>query len=1727
MPISQRRQFLLFAQVIATKTVHWIPGRLRITVDGLKQNRALAEFLVKNIEQINGIQSVSANHLSGRALIFFDSRKLSLSELQRQIGITRDGFQKILQECSYPAAATTVSSDIPVHQKAQNAPIKVKVPDPNPKIQLVNTAITGGILAGLAFKRLLMGRSMLSSSQHVFNLAAITTIISGYPILRNGIANLVQNKRVNHDLLISAASLILLAMRESITGLSVLWLVQLSGLFNYIVQYRSRRAIRQMLLGKESKATIIIGKKNETIDIDRLEVGDIIVVRHGECIPVDGEIVDGKATINQAAICGEYMPAAKRNGDEVLAGMRVIEGSIKVKAVKVGNDTSVAQVVAMVEKATTHRGQLGRSGEIYSGKLVPWTIGISIAMFLLTRDYRRSLAILLAGCPAAVALSSNTAVGMAVAQAARKGIFVKESQSLETAEQIDTVIFDKTGTLTSANPEIGEVVSMSRDLDENDILAITASVEKNSKHPLARMIYQAARTKGLELPQSHGKLILGFGIKGTVNEQRVFVGNELLMQREGIDIEGAKARVLRLKHLGNNVIYVSMNQELVGLIGVRDILRPESQQAIEDLRASGILDIGVLTGDTTDSANTMSKQLGLNNSWGGMLPQDKLTLISELRQQGKKVAMIGDGINDSPAMAMADIGIAMGSGGADLAIRSADIVVCGDDPRKVAATVELGRQTMQIMRQNFAFSAGTSAIGIALAAMQIVSPFTAALLLNISTLGVVMNSVRLLFDSKCQKEASPRNMLGKDKLLDLQRFADRPTNQTYIAPDNIVYMPVNKGGHNETKSLNKGQEWHSLTLDSACEKLDTSVNFGLGEQTALSRLTYFGLNALAEGKKDSFWKLFRDQFKDFMVRILLGATGLSFLLGEVRDAMLTASIVIANALLGAYQESKAGQSIDALQKMAAPEAKVIRGGRIHSIKAEYLVPGDIIVLEAGDRIPADARLIKTNQFEVEEASLTGETIPSKKNSQLVVGDDTPIGDRNNMVFMGTSVTRGRAHALVIATGMSTEMGKIATMMQQNQVEPTPLQIRLEELSKTIVFGCLTVSGIVFLTGILKGQGVLNMIRTSASLAVAAIPEGLSAIVIVALALGVRRMAKRNILVHKMSSIETLGCASVICSDKTGTLTKNEMTVRKIYTADKMWRLSGEGYNPKGRFYQNDTFCDPASDASLMQTLLIGAICNNAKLINGKKARQEQVVSLEQARQKIWSIHGDPTEGALLVAAAKAGLWENNLEASNIRIHEIPFESERRMMSVLCKGHDGIVSLYCKGAADTVLAVCTHYMVDGKVVPLTPVVRKQFIEVSERMADEALRVLATAYRLLSEDEELEENIESGMILAGLVGMIDPPRPEVPAAIAKCKQAGVKVVMITGDHPNTAKAISRELGLLEQNGNVLVGHELDKLSDEQLADIVESVSVYARTAPQHKLRIIKAFKQKGYVVAMTGDGVNDAPAIKSADIGIAMGIMGTDVTKEAACMTLADDNFATIVKAMQEGRSIYANIRKAIRYALATNIGEVVLMFLAALIGLPLPLIPIQLLWINLIGDGLPVIALVNDPPSKEIMEQQPRSANDSVFSGGLGRKILSRGVILGTVSLALYAWKLMTTGNLLLARTLVIAQVAISQFMHIFDCRNEDQIGKIGLFSNKMLLGAVSLSMAMVVGIIHLPFLQSVFGTTGLSAFDWLIALFASIFTVILDIGIAPILAKIFPNSNKPITPCVPAPMAAI
>lgn len=908
-------------------------------------------------------------------------------------------------------------------------------------------------------------------------------------------------------------------------------------------------------------------------------------------------------------------------------------------------------------------------------------------------------------------------------------------------------------------------------------------------------------------------------------------------------------------------------------------------------------------------------------------------------------------------------------------------------------------------------------------------------------------------------------------------------------------------------------EAYRLTAEEIVATLGTDLQRGLTEEEASERLARYGHNELAPEPAVPAWRRFLAQFQDALVVLLLVATAVSVALWLYEretalpyEAMAIFAIVLLNATMGFVQESRAEAAVAALRAMSANDAAVIRAGERRGVPAAELVPGDVVLIEQGNTIPADARVVESTALLTAEAALTGESLPVSKDTAPITSAAS-LGDRDNMIFSGTAATYGRGIAVVTATGMQTEMGRIAGMLRETRQEPTPLQRELDRTGKVLGLAVVAIAAVMITTIILVEDvhgfsAILDVLILGVALAVAAVPEGLPTVVTAVLSIGVQRMARRNAIVRHLAAVETLGSASIIASDKTGTLTKNEMTVRVVVTASGRVAFGGSGYAPEGEVRREDGGpLEGPLRSELERALAAADRANNAS------------VREEDGR---WIVEGDPTEGALIVAARKAGLESELLDARLPRLGEVPFSSERKLMSTLHRDRergDGRV-VFSKGAPDVLLARCSRELVGEDPRPLTPERRAAIKQSNEALADEALRTLGVAIRRLPEDVRVtsdggavEASVEQDLVFAGLIGMIDPPRPEASEAVARAKGAGIRPLMITGDHPRTAAVIARELGI-SVDGRTISGTELEPMTDEALARAVAEVSVYARVNPNHKLRIVKALQSHGAIVAMTGDGVNDAPALKTADIGVAMGITGTDVSREAADIVLADDNFASIVAAIEEGRAIFANIRKFLRYLLSSNIGEVLTMFFGVLladwIGLPsergvvvLPLLATQLLWINLVTDGAPALALGIDPAEEDLMRQPPRPNGERVITGRMWRGIFFNGAVMAAASLFVLdasrpGGLVDGSGDLRYAQTMTFTTLMLAQLFNVFNSRSDERSAFASLFSNKWLWAAIGLSLALQPLVLYVPAMQQAFGTTGLSGGDWLrCTLFAS------------------------------------
>lgn len=928
--------------------------------------------------------------------------------------------------------------------------------------------------------------------------------------------------------------------------------------------------------------------------------------------------------------------------------------------------------------------------------------------------------------------------------------------------------------------------------------------------------------------------------------------------------------------------------------------------------------------------------------------------------------------------------------------------------------------------------------------------------------------------------------------------------------------------------------WYAQSSRKTLEQLGSNPETGLTEQEARSRSQRYGPNEIEEGAGRSSWQILLDQFNNIMLLMLIAVAVISGILDFIdlrnggseggipfKDTIAIMLIVILNGILGYLQESRAEKALAALKQMASPQVRILRDGQPVEIEARELVPGDIMLLEAGVQVAADGQIIEAANLQVRESALTGEAEAVNKRAEAELDEDTSLGDRVNMVFSGTEVLQGRAKVIVAATGMDTELGKIAQMLQSVESEPTPLQQRMTQLGNVLVTGSLILVVIVVGIGVLQTgldrilepaglERVRELVEVSLSMAVAVVPEGLPAVITVTLALGTQRMVKRHALIRKLPAVETLGSVNTICSDKTGTLTQNKMVVQEVETSGGKYCVTGEGYEPYGEFLNGDRAIATSEIPELELLLLSCVLCNDAILQQGgngngngiTSGKTKQVPKIQNPTNG-WTILGDPTEGALLALAGKGGFEQDSLNRQFARMGEFPFSSERKRMSVISQWSDMArlipettpYSMFTKGSPELILERCQFFQLGDRIDPLTPEQRQQILETNDRMASRGLRVLGFAYKPLEAIPEAgtDETTEQEMIWLGLVGMLDAPRTEVKLAVQRSREAGIRPVMITGDHQLTASAIASELGIAKEGDLALTGQELEKLSQEDLEREVDRVSIYARVSPEHKLRIVRALQKRGRFVAMTGDGVNDAPALKQADIGIAMGITGTDVSKEASDMVLLDDNFATIVAATEEGRVVFTNIRRFIKYILGSNVGEVITIAAAPLIGLSeVPLTPLQILWMNLVTDGLPALALAVEPPEPNVMRRPPFSPHENIFARGLGSYIVRIGIIFAIISIALMVWayqQAQGTAHPESWKTMVFTSLCLAQMGHAIAARSYSQLAiEMNPFSNPYLLGAVLVTTVLQLMLVYVPPLQAFFGTTALTGRELLVCL---------------------------------------
>lgn len=1263
-----------------------------------------------------------------------------------------------------------------------------------------------------------------------------------------------------------------------------------------------------------------------------------------------------------------------------------------------------------------------------AGKLGAITAGITWAV---TRNPLRAIAVLLAANPRAITAPAQYAWNQAELVSGEREYVVPEKGSLSQLARTKTILFEDTSLLFN-RPEIEEIQCIAeKEQDADKVLCLAASLMEKSSHPWKDEVRSKAKQTRRTLRTAFHVEEEEQGIRGKINDLRVVIGNCRYLQEHGMDCDSYELKAKRLARKGHDVLFVGQQRnaggECLGLIvRHRQALVNEYGSAVAAFGEKGWR-LGLLRNSLQISADELS-QSHMDTSWSGLEQGEVIERIAALKQRGEEVLFVA-GQEPNPVNQYYK----------EAGVPSISI----HELQGVQESALYAERTNQIVNEHAVVAKKWNVLGSALAIFGMISAPVANL---------IGDALSLVFMSrtKVRSEALPASPEMKSK--------------------------------DEAAAASEALVWHHLSSEQVLEEFQTDRQSGLTPDQVLAIRNRYGPNRLA-GKEPIPWLVsFLGQFKEFTTLILLGTSTLAFFTGGFADGMAMGAILLANAAIGTFQERKAERVVETLNQYQSPVCKIIRGGQQEELDATELVPGDIVCLEAGDRIPADIRLISSWNMSVNEATLTGESLPIEK-SESSVPEDCALSERSNMLFMGTDVCGGKGIGIVVQTGMNTEMGHLMHLLKQPEKEATPLQEKVTSISKKFVKGALILGGVVFVIGTLRGIPFPQMIATSITLAASAIPEGLPVTITIALSAGIFRMAKKNALIRKLSSLETLGRTTVICTDKTGTLTKNEMTVKALSTVDRAWTVTGNGYEPAGELTElvpevaataapalNDTRnCGSSlSQPDLDRLLQIGLLCNNSKL--------------EQLEGQ-WRIKGDPTEGALLTLAAKNGLWLENMSHWH-RGHEIPFDSKTAKMSVVCKDlqTERECYLFSKGSVEAILRHCDRYQMNGNIFPLSEQQKLHILQQNEKFSADALRVLAFAYRPIDEsagDEFIDDERE--LIYVGLAGMIDPPKPEVEQDIQEAFALGLRPVMITGDHPITAIAIAKQLGICTDAQSVVSGHELDRLSDEELSEIVDQVSVFARVTPEHKLRIVTALQKRGAIVAMTGDGVNDTPAIKQANVGIAMGRTGTEVTKETADMVLTEDHFGSIVEGVKEGRTIIGNIRKALGCLLTGNLAEIIVTSVAVAIGLPIPLVPIQILLMNLLTDALPAMVLAVNAGQKT---KQPKRTD--FIDKELYQKVISKGILLGVGSLSLFGASLAVGAPMPVAQSVALATLVAGQLMQTFSWRQEGSEETVRDWTkDRFLLGALGVSWLALLGVLYIPPLAGFFHTAPLPLLYWL------------------------------------------
>jgi Ca2+-transporting ATPase len=1546
----------------------------------LRGDPAFARHSVRELAGRSGVLSVTASPLTGRILILYDPELLTAD--------------RVLAEIVRLESATASASEAPAGPAGHAPPVTEGRGRRRPAFlgKALQPVVACTLLVVLAVKVALRGTHPRARSERLNALSVLTSALNGYRQLRRT-ARMVLGRHIPFGLASEYGGIALKGYRESLLGLTsdagsyLFQVLELSALRD------AQRSTREILHPRGHAHRRLPDGRTIDIPIADLRAGAIIHLSAGDHVPADAVVQDGAGLVDESILTSRAFLSAKGPGDPVFFGTRVQQGALLARVTATGAATRLGALLARVPVCRDRT----LPGQVAGGIRRLGAAGLIAAAcaFVLGRSWRRALAVLAVANPSAVTMSALAASGAAIEAAARAKVRIRRRNTLAALARVDVVLFGKTGTLTAEAPDVGAVVPVHETQDR--VLALCAAAMRHSAHPLAVPVLEKALEHGLALPPQDGiEPLSGGGVRATIDGAQVVVGPIWVMRAHGVPTDVARHALARLEADGNEVLGVGSAGRLLGLVAFRERLLPGAREAVSRLRAAGIRELGVLSADPTASAQRLASELGITRTWSGVDDREKRRIVRRLRREGRVVAVVGASASDMLAMTEANVAVGFAGASWTPTPHTADVILLQGRLAALPALIDLGRRLRAVHRQNLAIAWTVAALGAAGAAIGLI-PLAAADEINQAlTLALIANARRLSFAR-------------------------------------LIRPPA------PAEAVADGPAWHALPSRQALCLLRTHERHGLTSVEAARRRARVGPNALVEHAPPAFLVLLGRQLVTGMTLVLALAAGTAMLVAEPVNSALIAAVLVLNAALGAAQEHRAERTAAALRSSIAPGARALRDGAPCLIPAAELVPGDVIFLQAGDTVPADARLLAAHALETEEALLTGESLPVPKASRPVRAD-SDLADRTSMVYAGSAVAAGRATAVVVATGMRTAVGHTAGMLRGETSAAPSLQRRLAAVSRGLAGLSVLAGGLFVAAGLARRIPLPGLVMGGVSLVTAAIPEGLPTIVTIALSAAAQRMSSRKIIVRRLSAVETLGRVTVICCDKTGTLTQNRMVVRAVAAGRSQW-----------------TNGDAAADVTWLLTA--GALCNDALLVNGKTR----------------DTMGGSTEGALLMAAVDAGLDIAALRARYPRVMEVPFSTDRGFMAVVCRTPAGGWSAFIKGAPELVAEWCDARRVDGTVAPFDAAAREEAAARSEQMADDGMRVLAVAYRPLAgppANDWLER--PQGAIFAGLVGMSDPLRPEVAEAVRRCEDAGIRVVMLTGDHRSTAVAIARQLGLRFARADVLEGRAVEALSAGDLRAAVSRARVFARVTPVHKLRIVQAMQANGEVVAMTGDGVNDAPAVKCADVGIAMGHTGTEVTRQASSVILEDDSFVSIVRAIEEGRVVRRNLRRSAGFLAGGNLGETLFVLSTTLAGGEVALAPMHLLLVNLFTDALPVMALAARPaPPGALLPREP----DDLFDRRFYREAARRGVVTGAAATVIYLTDRLR-GPGAGRRGTTLAGLVASQLVQAYNWRQR------GDAADRFFSVTLGVSWAALGAITGTPALRQLFGIGPVGLRDW-------------------------------------------